>query len=203
MRRAALGPGLVARRRPTLPPLVRQYHGRWGVSRPSSGWDRVWPPRDGHRATGPGPGRVSIGDGWLACGALCGCGSVLRAVPGDPPRGGPSGARRGGWEFIRAIRTARLSGSPHVYLRPIDVVVFHGPRGRPGLEGGFPLRCLQRLSRPHLATRRCGWRHNRCTRGASVPVLSYWGRILSGLLRPRQIGTELSHDVLNPAHVPL
>ena len=44
---------------------------------------------------------------------------------------------------------------------------------RPGLEGGFPLRCLQRLSRPHLATRRCGWRHNRSTRGASIPVLSY------------------------------
>ncbi len=75
--------------------------------------------------------------------------------------------------------------------------------GRPRLEGGFPLRCLQRLSRPRLATRRCGWRHNRCTRGASVPVLSYWGRRLASLLHPRQIGTELSHDVLNPAHVPL
>jgi hypothetical protein len=44
---------------------------------------------------------------------------------------------------------------------------------RPGFEGGFPLRCFQRLSRPHLATRRCGWRHNRYTRGASIPVLSY------------------------------
>ena len=75
--------------------------------------------------------------------------------------------------------------------------------GRHGLEGGFPLRCLQRLSRPRLATRRCHWRDNRCTRGASVPVLSYWGRRLASLLHPRQIGTELSHDVLNPAHVPL
>jgi hypothetical protein len=44
---------------------------------------------------------------------------------------------------------------------------------RPGFEGGFPLRCFQRLSRPHIATRRCGWRHNRYTRGASIPVLSY------------------------------
>ena len=26
---------------------------------------------------------------------------------------------------------------------------------------------------------------------------------LSNILRPRQIGTELSHDVLNPARVPL
>src|SRR5437016_14675224 len=36
-------------RRPTLPPLERQYHRRRGFSRPSSGWDRVfgpslWPP---------------------------------------------------------------------------------------------------------------------------------------------------------------
>src|SRR5207245_11391118 len=74
---------------------------------------------------------------------------------------------------------------------------------RPGFEEGFPLRCVQRLSRPHLATRRCGWRHNRYTRGASLPVLSYWGERLASLEHPRQIGTELSHDVLNPAHVPL
>ena len=45
--------------------------------------------------------------------------------------------------------------------------------GRTGFEGGFPLRCFQRLSRPHIATRRCRWRDNRYTRGASIPVLSY------------------------------
>jgi hypothetical protein len=28
-------------RRPTLPCLKTQYHGRWGFSRPSSRWDRV------------------------------------------------------------------------------------------------------------------------------------------------------------------
>ena len=44
---------------------------------------------------------------------------------------------------------------------------------RPGFEEGFPLRCLQRLSLPNVATRRCGWRHNRSTRGSSTPVLSY------------------------------
>jgi hypothetical protein len=44
---------------------------------------------------------------------------------------------------------------------------------RPGLEGGFPLRCVQRLSRPNLATRLRGWRHDRSTRGSSTPVLSY------------------------------
>ena len=47
-----------------------------------------------------------------------------------------------------------------------------GP-GMPYLEVGFPLICFQRLSRPHIATRRCGWRHNRITSGASIPVLSY------------------------------
>ena len=41
------------------------------------------------------------------------------------------------------------------------------------LEGGFTLRCLQRLSRPYIATRLCHWRDNRCTIGTSIPVLSY------------------------------
>src|SRR3954470_4002512 len=36
-------------RRPTLPCLKTQYHGRWGFSRPSSGWDRVRAPRHGHQ----------------------------------------------------------------------------------------------------------------------------------------------------------
>jgi hypothetical protein len=73
----------------------------------------------------------------------------------------------------RAISTGKLHALPHFHTRPINVVVFHGSSGRTRFEGGFPLRCLQRLSRPHIATLRCGWRHNRCTRGASIPVLSY------------------------------
>ena len=36
-------------RRPTLPCLETQYHGRWGISRPSSGWDRVQAPRQSHQ----------------------------------------------------------------------------------------------------------------------------------------------------------
>ena len=36
-------------RRPTLPCLEAQYHGRWGFSRPSSGWDRVRAPRQSHQ----------------------------------------------------------------------------------------------------------------------------------------------------------
>ena len=73
----------------------------------------------------------------------------------------------------RTISTGQLSALPRVHPRPIDVVVFHGPQGRPRLEGGFPLRCLQRLSRPFIATRHCCWRNNRSTSGTFTPVLSY------------------------------
>ena len=45
--------------------------------------------------------------------------------------------------------------------------------GKTHLQASFPLRCFQRLSLPHLATRQCHWRDNRYTRGASTPVLSY------------------------------
>ena len=40
-------------RRPTLPRLKTQYHGRWGFSRPSSGWDRVRAPRQSHQVVQP------------------------------------------------------------------------------------------------------------------------------------------------------
>src|SRR6478609_7906372 len=93
----------------------------------------------------------------------------------------------------RAISTSQLNALPRLHIWPINVVVFHGSRGRTRFEVGFPLRCLQRLSRPYIATLHCGWRHNSSTRGTSIPVLSYWGQILSILLHPRQIGTELSH----------
>ena len=45
--------------------------------------------------------------------------------------------------------------------------------GSANLEVGFPLRCIQRLSNPYIATQRCSWRHNWNTRGTSIPVLSY------------------------------
>ena len=73
----------------------------------------------------------------------------------------------------------------------------------PHLKAGFTLRCFQRLSLPDAATRLHGWRHDRYTVGPSTPVLSYWEQPPSSSLRPRWIWTELSHDVLNPAHVPL
>ena len=73
----------------------------------------------------------------------------------------------------RAISTGKLHALPRFHIRPIDVVVFHGSSGRNCFEAGFPLRCLQRLSIPHIATLHCGWRHNRSTRDVFTPVLSY------------------------------
>lgn len=73
----------------------------------------------------------------------------------------------------RAISTGKLNPLLGLHTRPINVVVFHGSRGRTRFEVGFPLRCIQRLSRPYIATLHCGWRHNRSTRGTSTPVLSY------------------------------
>ena len=86
--------------------------------------------------------------------------------------GGGHGLRRGD-QAERAISTGQLHASPRFHIRPIDVVVVHGSSGRTRFEVGFELRCLQLLSRPHIATLHCGWRHNRSTRGAFVPVLSY------------------------------
>jgi hypothetical protein len=73
----------------------------------------------------------------------------------------------------RVISTGKLHALPHFHTRPINVVVYHDSSGKTRFEVGFPLRCFQRLSRPYVATLQCGWRHNRSTRGTSIPVLSY------------------------------
>ena len=76
-------------------------------------------------------------------------------------------------QAYRAISTGQLNALLHLHLRPIDVVVFHGSQGRPCFEGGFTLRCLQRLSCPFIATQHCRWHDNWSTSGTSTPVLSY------------------------------
>jgi len=58
-------------------------------------------------------------------------------------------------------------------LRPINLLVSQGSQTKTNLGVGFALRCLQRLSDLHIATRRCPWQDNRYTRGACFPVLSY------------------------------
>ena len=76
-----------------------------------------------------------------------------------------------------AVSTGQLSALLHLHTPPIDLVIFQEPSQtscrRPHLAEGFTLICLQRLSRPHVATRLCRKRDNRNTRGASLPILSY------------------------------
>ena len=91
----------------------------------------------------------------------------------DGIRISPFPYREGRDQADRAISKAQLHALLRFHMPPINVVVYHGSQARPGFEGGFPLRCFQRLSRPHIATRLCRWRDNRSTRGASIPVLSY------------------------------
>lgn len=45
--------------------------------------------------------------------------------------------------------------------------------GIPNLQTSFPLRCLQRLSCPFIATQHCRWHDNWSTSGTFTPVLSY------------------------------
>lgn len=77
------------------------------------------------------------------------------------------------------------------------------PPRNPYLGAGFPLRCFQRLSLPNVANRPRHWRDDRHTRGSSTQVLSYYGQASSRFQRAQRIETKLSHDVLNPARVPL
>ena len=76
-------------------------------------------------------------------------------------------------QAYRAISTGQLNALLRLHLRPIDVVVFHGSQGRSCFEGGFPLRCLQRLSCPNIATQHYRWHDNWSTSGSFTPVLSY------------------------------
>ena len=116
-------------RRPTLPPLERQYHGRRGFSRPSSGWDRVFGP-----SLWPPGRRSSLGE---MTGGRC----VRREVSGRGASACPW-LERGVWRCTRAvvrrdcgradnqadraISTGQLRGLLPFHLRPINVVVCHG-----------------------------------------------------------------------------
>ena len=106
---------------------------------------------------------------------LCGWAKAGTRTPphGAHPPSPPTGHGRAQDRSVRAISAARLNVSQRSHLRPIHVVVYHGPPRRPHLGAGFALRCIQRLSRPDAATRPCAWRRNRHTVGPSDPVLSY------------------------------
>ena len=65
------------------------------------------------------------------------------------------------WSSPRSISNSQLHTLPCFHLCPIYLVLFKGSyflmEGISHLEGGFTLRCLQRLSLPDLATLPCRW----------------------------------------------
>jgi hypothetical protein len=118
----------------------------------------------------PGTCGISRGSRHRFCSKLffCVC-ACWRKAWGFPPDHAVSGSDQAN----RAISTSQLNALLRLHLWPIDVVVYHGPQGRPSFEGGFPLRCLQRLSCPNIATQHCRWHDNWSTSGPFNPVLSY------------------------------
>ena len=82
-----------------------------------------------------------------------------------------------GWSSDRLLELVRCGGRPPCTPSPStwsSSRSLHSLRyWKPRLEEGFALRCLQRLSFPDLATRRCPERDSRHTRGRSSPILSY------------------------------
>ena len=86
---------------------------------------------------------------------------------------------------------------------PGVLTVSQGYRGDVILGSASHLDAFSASPSRDIATRRWPWPANRNTSGRAAPVLSYWELRPSRLLRPRRIETELSHDVLNPARVPL
>ena len=74
---------------------------------------------------------------------------------------------------FRLISISQLNVLPHLHPWPINVIVYDVPQWRSYLRESFTLRCLQRLSRPYVATQPCPWQDNWYTRGMSIPVLSY------------------------------
>ena len=82
----------------------------------------------------------------------------VSSSPPALPRLRRGGGRSG--QAARPIRTGLLRPSRALRTRPVDPVVFRGPSacsrtGTDDLRGGLALRCLQRLSRCGVATRRC------------------------------------------------
>ncbi len=84
------------------------------------------------------------------------------------------------------ISTAKLHTLPCDDLPPIELVICQRPYlvGTTHLGSGFALRCCQRFSLRDVAIRRWPGLANRHTSGPAAPVLSYWERLPSIVLRP-------------------
>jgi hypothetical protein len=116
-------------RRPTLPCLETQYHGRWGISRPSSGWDRVQAPRHGHQVVQSTPPQP-------AAGVQSPAGRLTAAATGkrtrvDPRELGPPGRGRRGWRFWCCVACGWLPDSRRLSTGAgLRMISMHGARWR-------------------------------------------------------------------------
>ena len=108
----------------------------------------------------------------------------------------------------RPISTGQLKRLPAFHLQPIKQVLFLRPYPLSGvrsliLGGASRLDAFSAYPGRTWLPSVCPGRDNWYTIGPSTAVFSYWRQLPANFLRPRRIGTELSHDVLNPARVPL
>ena len=81
----------------------------------------------------------------------------------------------------RNISTSSLNALLRLHVKPINVIISHGSITIPYLEAGFPLRCLQRLSIPDIATEQCPWQDSSYTRGQFTSVLSSHNPLFLGV----------------------
>ena len=148
------------------------YHRRAAVSRSCSGWEGVVPAGYGRQALTVGrarwnrarPHSEEVKQGWIGANTVTDTRPISAHGYGVKPHGQlvpvssrhycPSTPGLSTWWSATTLQGDQVPGRSHLQAR-------------------FPLRCFQRLSLPHIATRQCDWRHNRYTSGASTPVLSY------------------------------
>lgn len=155
--------------------LSSHYHRRCGVSLPGSEWDRVVPPRSGHQRSTPldrgwdsggppSPGELPsnrLPDSFRSSATrpLSDIHTeIFHLFPNQSARILRSPSKNSDFEWNQAIRmisTGKLHMLPHFHFQPINVVVFHDPSGKTHLGRSLALRCFQRLSLPHIATRPC------------------------------------------------
>ena len=108
--------------------------------------------------------------------------------------------RRHTQSFYLAISTPWLKPLLVLHLEPINLVVFEVPK-KPNLGVGFPLICLQRLSRTSVATQQCSWRNNWYTIGSHLPVLSSSYSFISkcsDYIFIHQLVESAYYEILNP-----
>ena len=162
-----------ARRLPTFARNTTHYHRRGGVSLSCSGWEGVVPPCYGLRAltcSASFDARKFLSILTSIQALLC---FTLLATTNV-------GFKLHGYRIKPHEQLVSVSSMPYSTYTPdlstswSRTTLLGGfTSGKTHLQASFPLRCFQRLSLPHLATRQCHWRDNRYTRGASTPVLSY------------------------------